>query len=79
MKILVIEDEPKVASFIRSGLEELDYEVEVVFDGILGKKLAVTKDYDIILMDIIIPGINGIELCKRIKEIKPDTPILMLT
>jgi DNA-binding response OmpR family regulator len=79
MKILVIEDEPKVASFIRNGLEELDYEVEVVYDGTLGKKMSLSKNYDIILMDIIIPGINGIELCKRIKEIKPDMPILMLT
>lgn len=79
MKILIIEDEPKVASFLRQGLEEQDYEVEVVFDGQMGKKYGTRNHYDLILLDIIIPYINGIELCKQIKEVKPSTPILMLT
>lgn len=79
MKILIIEDEPKVASFLRQGLEEQDYEVEVVFDGQMGKKYGTRNHYDLILLDIVIPYINGIELCKQIKEVKPTTPILMLT
>lgn len=79
MKILIIEDEPKVASFIKLGLEELDYEVEVVYDGMLGKKMATTKHFDLILLDIVIPYINGIELCRQVKEVKPSTPVLMLT
>jgi two-component system copper resistance phosphate regulon response regulator CusR len=79
MKILVVEDEPKVASFIKSGLEEFDYEVEVVYDGMFGKRIGTSKYFDIIIMDVILPYLNGIELCKQIKEVKPNTPILMLT
>ena len=79
MNILVIEDEPKVASFIKRGLEELDYEVELAYDGRLGKKMATSRHFDIIIMDIIIPYINGIELCKEIKQEKPNMPVLMLT
>ncbi len=79
MKILVVEDEPKVAAFIKQGLEEQGYEVDVVYDGQMGKKFAINKTYDIMLLDIIIPYINGIELCKQIKEEKSNMPILMLT
>lgn len=79
MKILVVEDEPKVAAFIKQGLEEQGYEVDVVYDGQMGKKFAIDKTYDIMLLDIIIPYINGIELCKQIKEEKSNMPILMLT
>jgi len=79
MKILVIEDEPKVASFIKRGLEELSFKVDIAFDGLIGEKLATTRSYDIILLDIIIPVKNGIDLCRQIKSVKPDTPVLMLT
>jgi two-component system copper resistance phosphate regulon response regulator CusR len=79
MKILVIEDEPKVASFIKRGLEELSFKVDVVYDGFLGEKLATTRDYDIILLDIIIPVKNGIDVCRQVKTVKPDVPVLMLT
>lgn len=79
MKVLVIEDEPKVASFIRRGLEELQFEVEVAFDGMMGEKMALTRKYDVIVLDIIIPGKNGIELCRTLKAVKSATPVLMLT
>jgi len=79
MKILVVEDEQKVASFIKRGLEELHYEVEVALDGVAGQKLALSNSYDLILLDIVLPVINGLELCKRIKAEKPSVPILMLT
>jgi DNA-binding response OmpR family regulator len=79
MNILIIEDEPKVASFLKQGLEEQGYGVEVVFDGLMGKKYAIRNAYDLILLDIVIPYINGIELCKQIKEVRPNVPILMLT
>jgi two-component system, OmpR family, copper resistance phosphate regulon response regulator CusR len=79
MKILVIEDEPKVASFIKQGLEELDYDTDIAYDGFTGKKLALQYTYDIIILDIIIPYMNGIELCKLIRENNPNVPILMLT
>jgi two-component system, OmpR family, copper resistance phosphate regulon response regulator CusR len=79
MNILVVEDEQKVAAFLKSGLEEQGYTIDLAYDGYTGEKLALSKDYHIILLDVIIPVINGIDLCKKIKAIKPDTPILMLT
>ncbi|HRW99497.1 MAG TPA: response regulator transcription factor [Cyclobacteriaceae bacterium] len=79
MKILVVEDEPKVAAFVKSGLEEQNCEVDVAYDGQIGERLALSNVYNIILLDIIMPMINGLELCKRIKQSKPNTPILMLT
>ena len=79
MNILVIEDEQKVAAFLKSGLEEQGYCVDVAYDGYTGEKLSQNKEYQIILLDVIIPHTNGIELCKKIKELKPTTPILLLT
>jgi two-component system, OmpR family, copper resistance phosphate regulon response regulator CusR len=79
MRILVVEDEPKVASFIKMGLEENNYEAEMVHDGLLAEKLALNNRYDLFILDIIIPGINGIELCKRLKSTNPNIPVLMLT
>ena len=79
MKILVVEDEPKVASFLKKGLEEQGYEVDVVYDGEMGLRFATKNQYNIILLDVIVPYINGIDLCKRIKEVKPDVPVLFLT
>lgn len=79
MKILIVEDERKVASFIQKGLQENNYEAETAFDGISGEKLAQTNKYDLFILDIIVPGINGIELCKRLKNLNPNIPVLMLT
>ncbi|MFZ1809112.1 MAG: response regulator transcription factor [Cyclobacteriaceae bacterium] len=79
LKVLVVEDEPKVSAFIKTGLEENEFEVDIAYDGQIGEKLALSKEYNIILLDIIIPYINGLELCKKIKAVRPDTPILMLT
>jgi DNA-binding response OmpR family regulator len=79
MKILVIEDEPKVVTFLRQGLEESGFEVDVAFDGTMGEKLASKGDYDCIILDIIIPGINGLEVCRKIRQKNIDTPLLMLT
>jgi two-component system, OmpR family, copper resistance phosphate regulon response regulator CusR len=79
MNILLIEDESHVSAFIKKGLEEESYHVDVAFDGYTGKKLALQEDYDIILLDIILPQINGLEVCRMIREEKIETPILMLT
>lgn len=79
MNILVVEDEQKVAAFLKNGLEEQGYNIDLAYDGYIGEKLALTKDYHLILLDVIIPVVNGIALCKKIKAIKPDMPILMLT
>ena len=79
MKILVIEDEPKVVACLKKGLEENGYEVDVAYDGQIGERLVTKENYNLVLLDIIIPGINGIELCKRIREKNNQVPVLMLT
>lgn len=79
MNILVVEDEQKVAAFLKNGLEEQGYSVDVAYDGYTGDKLASSRAYHLILLDVIIPVINGIDLCKKIKSVKPDLPVLMLT
>ena len=79
VKILVIEDEPKVVAFLKKGLEEHGYDVEVAYDGYMGEKLALKNDKDLIILDIIIPHINGIDLCKTLRDKNIQTPILMLT
>ncbi len=80
MKILIIEDEANVSSFIKRGLEEQAHQVVQAFDGNLGLRLAVQDDYDVIILDVIMPGMNGIEVCNLLKNEKGiSTPILMLT
>lgn len=79
MKILIVEDEARVVDFLRKGLEEQGHLIEVAYDGQMGEKLAVRNEYDLIILDVILPYINGYELCKRIREKKPLVPILMLT
>ncbi len=79
MKILVVEDEPKVATFIKHGLEENHYEADIVYDGRNAEKMALQYDYNLFIIDIIIPYVNGLDLCRTIKQNKPDVPVLMLT
>lgn len=79
MKVLVVEDEPKVASFIKQGLEEQSYNVSVAYDGFFGHKLATENEYDAIVLDLMIPYMNGLEVCQKLREEGIKTPILMLT
>ena len=79
MKLLLIEDEPKTVQSLKQGLEEDGYEVDIAYDGLIGRHLAKNNSYQLIISDIIIPGINGIELCREIRESGDNTPILMLT
>ena len=79
MNILVIEDELRVAELIKRGLEEQGYQVTLAFDGEMGKKLALSKEFNLIITDIILPKINGLDLCKDIRAAKSDSLILMLT
>ncbi|WP_430614548.1 response regulator transcription factor [Flavobacterium sp. JP2137] len=79
IKILVIEDDTRMAELLKRGLEEQAYEVAVAYDGLMGRKLALQHDYDLIITDVILPHINGIELCKELKKQLPQTPIIMLT
>ncbi|WP_131537067.1 response regulator transcription factor [Pedobacter nototheniae] len=79
MHILVIEDEQRVAELIQKGLNELGFQVTLAYDGEMGKKLALSKSFDLILIDLILPKINGIDLCKEIRLSFPNIPIIMLT
>ena len=79
MKILIVEDETKVASFIKKGLEESQYEADIAYDSVFAERLARQYKYDLFILDIIIPGIGGLELCKKLKMTFPGTPVLMLT
>lgn len=78
-KILLVEDEIKVANFIINGLKEYGYEVDNANDGVIGKNLALSFDYDMFILDVNLPIINGFELCKTIRHLYTDKPILMLT
>jgi DNA-binding response OmpR family regulator len=79
MRILVIEDEERVALPIKKGLEELGFSITVAADGSLGKRLALSEAFDLIITDILLPQVSGIELCRSIREALPDLPIIMLT
>lgn len=79
MNILLVEDEPKVAEFISRGLKEQSHTVELASEGLSGEKMALAGDYDLLILDVILPGKSGLEVCKAVRREKPDVPILMLT
>ncbi len=79
MKILLVEDDPKILSFLKIGLESYDYIVDNAYDGTMGEKLAVSRKYEVIILDVVIPGISGFELCRRIRNNNIMTPVIMLT
>jgi len=79
MRILIVEDEPKVAAFIRKGFEENLFDADVAYDGLSAEKLARQNKYDLYLLDIIIPVMNGLDLCKKLKATNPGIPVMMLT
>ncbi len=79
MKILIIEDDERVANLIRRGFEEQQYAVTVAYDGLMGKKMALNDTFDLIIMDLVLPKINGLDLCKALRETLPHIPIIMLT
>ncbi len=79
MRILLVEDEKKIASFIKRGLKEEHYVVDVAYEGEKGLFLAEVNLYDLIILDIMLPGKDGISICKELRNKKIDAPILMLT
>ena len=78
-RILIVEDEVNVVSFIQKGLSEEGYEVVVALDGDSGMKMALSYEYDLIILDIMLPGINGLNICKEIRNKEIITPVLFLT
>jgi len=79
MRILVVEDEHKIANSIKKGLEQESYAVDVAFDGQEGFDLAVTEDYDLIILDVMLPGMGGVDFCKKLREEQVHTAVIMLT
>jgi len=79
MRILVVEDEKKVASFIKKGLEEEHYAVDIAYDGEKGLALAQINEYDLILLDIMLPRLDGMEVLRQIRRNGSNMPILILT
>ena len=79
MNILVVEDEPGIHKFLKQGLEEEGYVVDVADDGNQGLALAISKTYHIILLDWMLPGMSGLEICKQLRANHIHTPIIFLT
>lgn len=78
-RLLLVEDEQKIADALKMGLTEAGYEVEVAYDGTIGWKLFQLHSFDLVVLDINLPGINGFELCKRIRSHNAQVPVVMLT
>ena len=79
MKILIIEDEMRIATLVQQGLEEQGYSTVIAYDGLTGKKMALRDNYDLVISDVILPQLNGIEVCREIRLAKPQLPIILLT
>ncbi len=79
MKILIVEDEQGIASFLKQGLEEESFAVDVADEGKKGLQLALSGEYDLLLLDWMLPGLSGIEICRQFRKEFNETPIIFLT
>ncbi|MDF2158503.1 response regulator transcription factor [Algoriphagus sp. CAU 1675] len=79
MRILVVEDEPGISNFLKQGLEEESYAVDVAENGKTGLEMALSGNYDLLLLDWMLPGLSGIELTRQFRKEFPTTPIIFLT
>ncbi len=79
MRILLIEDEKRLSHFVKKGLTENGFAVDQAFDGEEGLYLAQQETYDVIVLDVMLPKMSGVEVCKKLRLLKKETPILMLT
>lgn len=79
MRILIVEDEVKIANAMKRALELQKYAVDVAYDGETGSDFAIGEKFDLIILDLMLPGVDGLSLCKKIREADIHTPVLMLT
>lgn len=79
MKILIIEDEPKTGDYLRRGLTEAGFVVDLVRDGMDGMHMALTEAYDLVVLDVMLPGLNGWQVLEKIRATERDMPVLFLT
>ncbi len=79
MRVLIVEDDPGIADIVRRGLSAHHYSVDIAGDSVTGEDLAWSTDYDLIILDVMLPGVTGIEVCRSLRREGLTTPILMLT
>jgi len=79
VRILIVEDEHKIASSIKKGLEQESFAVDIAYNGNDGYDLALSENYDVIILDLMLPGMNGLEICTKLRAKNIHTPILVLT
>jgi two-component system copper resistance phosphate regulon response regulator CusR len=79
MRLLVVEDEEGIAAFLKQGLEEESFAVDVINEGKQGLQMALSGEYDLLLLDWMVPGLSGIEICRQFRKEYPETPIIFLT
>jgi len=79
MKVLLVDDDQQLVSFVKMGLEDHDMQVTVAYDGKTGERIAITTEFDVIVLDVMLPGINGFDLCRNIRRNRVHAPVLMLT
>ncbi len=79
MRILIVEDEPGISNFLKQGLEEESYAVDIAEEGKSGLQLALLGEYDLLLLDWMVPGMSGIEICRQFRKEFKDTPVIFLT
>jgi DNA-binding response OmpR family regulator len=79
MKILLVEDEVVVTQFIQKGIEAEGYDLRVAYDGLMGRAVFDQQPFDVVILDVNLPGLNGFELCHYIKQHSPRQPVLLLT
>mgnify|MGYP006175569661 FL=1 len=79
MKILIVEDEPKTGDYLRQGLREAGFGVELASDGLAGLQLAQEQDFDLLILDVMLPGLNGWQLLQRLREQGHQVPVLFLS
>lgn len=79
MRILIVEDEHRIANSIKKGLEQERYAVDVAYTGADGFDMAATEEYDLLILDVLLPAMNGLSICKQLREKQIHTPIILLT
>jgi two-component system OmpR family response regulator len=79
VRILVVEDDPAISRFVVRGLREEHYQVDLAEDGPAAERMASEQAYDAVILDVLLPGIDGFEVCRRLRRQGVDTPVLMLT
>jgi two-component system copper resistance phosphate regulon response regulator CusR len=78
MRILIVEDEPGIFNFLKQGLEEECYAIDIAEDGKKGLELALSGEYDLLLLDWMVPGLSGIEVCRQFRKQFKETPIIFI-